>query len=267
MEKEKAMERKFGANVHLTIKGPIAWVVIDRPPLNLLTAPLVQDFRAALTIVSQQKTLRVLVVTGGGEKAFIAGVDVKEMVDLTPPRARRFISLLHAAMHDLRRLPLPVIARVNGYALGGGCEMAMACDLRIASTQARFGMPEVRLGIPSVIEAALMPALIGGTRAMDLLLTGRMIDAQTALDWGLVNRMVETEALDAAVEEMIRHLLQCAPEALAAQKRLIYQWMDSSMSQAFRLGIDAFARAYRTTEPHEGMRAFQEKRSPRWGQA
>jgi enoyl-CoA hydratase/carnithine racemase len=205
-----------------------------------------------------------LTLSGGGERAFIAGVDVTDMVAFHPDSARSFISLLHTCMAGLRRLTIPVIARINGFALGGGCELAMACDLRIASTQAQFGMPEVRLGIPSVIEAALMPALIGTSRAVELLLTGKMIDASTAQDWGLVNQVVPAAELDAAVEGMIPMFLQCGPKAIAAQKQLIYQWMDSTMNDSIQLGIEAFTQAYTSDEPAEGMRAFKEKRPPRW---
>jgi enoyl-CoA hydratase len=244
--------------------GSTAQLTIDRPPLNLLTSSLIADLRASLAYLAQQPEPRVLTVSGGGQRAFIAGVDVNAMVSLNGAEARHFIALLHAAMADLRRLPIPVIAVINGFALGGGCEMAMACDLRIASTQAQFGMPEVRLGIPSVIEAALMPGLIGTTRAIDLLLTGRMIDAPTAYEWGLVNRVVPVADLDAALEEMIQMLLQGGPRALAAQKRLVYQWMEATLSQNIALGIEAFAEAFQTEEPREGMRAFQEKRHPSW---
>ncbi len=174
------------------------------------------------------------------------------------------ISLLHTCMAGLRRLTMPVIARINGFALGGGCELAVVCDLRIASTQAQFGMPEGRLGIPSVIEAALMPALIGTTRAVELLLTSKMIDASTAQGWGLVNQVVPAAESDTAVEGMILMLLQCGPKAIAAQKQLVYQWLDSTMNDSIRPGIEAFTQAYTSDEPAEGMRAFKEKRPPRW---
>jgi enoyl-CoA hydratase len=263
--KDVTMAREhFGAHVMLTSKGPVAWLTIDRPPLNLLTSALLTEVRAALARLSACPDRRVLILSGGGEKAFVAGVDVHEMAAFDPESARRFIALLHASMADLRRLPIPVIARIDGFALGGGCEMAMACDLRIASKRAQFGMPEVRLGIPSVIEAALMPGLIGTTRAMELLLTGRMIDAHTAQHWGLINHVAPAEGLNAAVDEVVQELLQCGPKALAAQKRLVYQWMDSTMGRSFRLGIDAFSRAYTSEEPREGMRAFSEKRRPHW---
>jgi enoyl-CoA hydratase/carnithine racemase len=254
----------FGPSVILQITGPVARLFIANPTLNLLTSAILHNLRQALAHIATRNDLRVLVLAGGGDKAFIAGVDIYEMVELNPRDARVFITLFHSVMADLRRLPIPVIASIHGYALGGGCEMAMACDLRIASEQAMFGMPEVRLGIPSVIEAALMPALIGTARTMELLFTGQMIKARTAYQWGLVNRVVPVAELDATVENMIRKLLQSGPKALEAQKKLVYQWMDSTMSHAFQLGIEAFTHAYRSDEPKEGMKAFLEKRKPSW---
>jgi enoyl-CoA hydratase len=248
----------------LVIEGVVARLVIDRPPLNLLSSALVTDLQDALAHIAALPDLRVMILSGGGKRAFIAGADVNDLVTFNTASARNFITLLHSCMASLRQLPIPVIGRINGFALGGGCEMAMACDLRIASTQAQFGMPEVRLGIPSVIEAALMPAQIGTTRAVELLLTGRIIDAATAQQWGLVNRVVAAEGLDTAIDEYIQMLLQCGPKAIAAQKQLVYQWLDSTMSHSIQLGIEAFTQAYTSDEPMEGMQAFKDKRRPSW---
>ncbi len=255
---------RFGDTVDLTVDGAVARLTIDVPPLNLLATPVLHALRGAVAAVAARDDLRVLVVTGAGERAFVAGVDVREMRAFDRASARAFISLLHGAMADLRRLPIPVIARINGYAIGGGCELACACDLRIAAEHAQFGMPEVRVGIPSVIEAALIPHLVGGTRAMELLMLGERIDAPTALAWGLVNRVVPAAELDAAVEAMAGALLRCGPRALAAQKRLVYAWLEVPLTRAFELGIEAFADAYATDEPREAMDAFREKRPPRW---
>jgi enoyl-CoA hydratase len=256
--------QNFGPHIVLAVEGVVARLLVDKPPLNLLSKSVVTDLSAALRDIAARSDLRVLILSGGGERAFIAGVDVNDMVMFNTDSARHFITLLHSCMASLRRLPIPVIGRINGYALGGGCEMAMACDLRIASTRAQFGMPEVRLGIPSVIEAALMPIQIGATRAMELLLTGKMIDAATAQQWGLVNRVVADAELDRAIDEEVQMLLQSGPRAIAAQKQLFYEWMDSTLSHSIRLGIDAFTRAYTSEEPREGMRAFQNKRRPHW---
>jgi enoyl-CoA hydratase/carnithine racemase len=151
---------------------------------------------------------------------------------------------------------VPVIARIDGYALGAGLEVAVSCDLRIASTRATFGMPEVRVGLPSVVEAALIPRLIGGGRARELLLLGETIDAATALRWGLVERMVTAEALDAEVERVLASLLAAGPHAVRQQKALMQAWERLSIDEAIAAGVDAFERAYDTNEPRRMLSAF-----------
>jgi enoyl-CoA hydratase/carnithine racemase len=160
--------------------------------------------------------------------------------------------------------PFPVIARVNGFCLGAGFELALACDVRIAASAARLGLPEVRVGVPSVIEAALLPGLIGPGRAAEMLLTGDAIGAEQAEAWGLVNRVVPLEGLDAAVDAMVDRLLACGPEALRLQKELMLRWRYTDLATAIEYGINAFATAYATGEPREGARAFLEKRAPRF---
>ena len=159
----------------------------------------------------------------------------------------------------LRDLPVPVVARINGYALGAGLEVAAACDLRVAASNAVFGMPEVRVGIPSVIEAALLPGLIGWGRTRELLLLGESIDAETALRWGLVQKVVPADGLDAAVESCLVALLEAGPRAVRLQKKLIRRWEELPVSGAIAAGIDAFADAYATDEPSRLMRAFLER--------
>jgi enoyl-CoA hydratase/carnithine racemase len=155
---------------------------------------------------------------------------------------------------------VPVIARVNGYALGAGCEVAAACDLRIASSNAVFGMPEVKVGIPSVVEAALLPGLIGWGRTRELLLFGENIDAATALAWGLVEQVVAPGELDGAVAARLASLLAAGPQAVRLQKKLIRQWEDMTPSHAVRAGIEAFTQAYDTDEPARMMAAFAKRR-------
>ncbi len=147
-------------------------------------------------------------LTGAGDKAFIGGASIPEMAALDRDGAREFITLVHQTCDCLRRLPVPVIARIDGYALGAGLEVAVSCDLRVATARAKFGMPEVKVGLPSVVEAALIPPLIGFGRARELLMLGEIIDADTALRWGLVERVVAPEALDAEVEKVIA---RCSP--------------------------------------------------------
>jgi enoyl-CoA hydratase/carnithine racemase len=181
------------------------------------------------------------------------------MAGLDAHSARAFITRVHRTCDCLRQLPVPVIARINGYALGAGLEVAAACDIRIAATTAIFGMPEVRVGIPSVVEAAVLPRLIGWGRTRELLLFGQNIDAETALRWGLVEEVADPAALDDAVERKLAALLQAGPRAVRLQKKLIRDWEDMTVPAAVRAGIDAFVDAWQTDEPARMMRAFTER--------
>lgn len=237
--------------------GVVARVTINHATkLNVLGSALMADFVATVTALGARDDLRAVVLTGAGERAFIGGADVREMAELDAARAREFITGLHRMCATLRDLPVPVIARINGYALGAGLEVAAACDLRVAGATAVFGMPEVKVGIPSVIEAALLPGLIGWGRTRELLLLGETIDAKTALRWGLVQRVVPVDRLDAAVEEYLASLAKAGPHAVRLQKQLIHRWEDLPLGAAIAAGIDCFAEAYRLDEPARLMRAF-----------
>ena len=237
-------------------EGTIAFVTVETPKLNIVGSAAIGAFIAATKEFHTRDDLRVVVLSGGGDKAFIGGADINEMAALTPESARAFITQLHRMCASLRDLPVPVIARINGYALGAGLEVAAACDLRIAASTAVFGMPEVRVGIPSVIEAALLPALIGWGRTRELLLTGETIDAEEALRWGLVEKVVPPDELDAGVERWIAALLKGGPRAIRLQKALIRRWEDLPLSEAVEAGIGCFADAYTTDEPARLMRGF-----------
>jgi enoyl-CoA hydratase len=170
--------------------------------------------------------------------------------------ARRFITRLHKCCEAIRAIPVPTIARINGFTLGGGLEIAASCDVRVAVEDAVFGMPEVRLGIPSVIEAALLPMLIGWGRTREILLFGENFAAQDALSWGLVQRVVSGTELDAAVDRWIEQVLSCAPGAVRLQKQLIRAWEELPLGAAIEAGIDSFATAVRSGEPAAVMRDF-----------
>jgi len=197
-----------------------------------------------------------LVLAGAGDKAFIGGANIPEMAALTRDSARDFITLVHLTCDCLRKLPVPVIARIDGYALGAGLEVAVSCDLRIASTRAKFGMPETKVGIPSVVEAALIPSLIGYGRARELLMLGEIIDADTALRWGLIERVVAPEALDAEVEQVIAAICAAGAQAVRQQKALMQAWEKLPPDAAIQAGIDAFTRAYESDEPKRMLAAF-----------
>src|SRR5213593_896731 len=180
-------------------------------------------------------------------------------------RAARHGHDLGAVIDAVHRAPFPVLAAVHGACLGAGFELALACDLRVAAADASFGLPEVRVGVPSVIQAALLPPLIGPGRAAEMLLLGTPVDAPRALAWGLVNRVVDAAALATVVDETLAALLACAPGAVRAQKALMIRWRETDLPSAVRAGIDAFAACYTGDEPREGAAAFLEKRAPRFG--
>ncbi|HEX6897968.1 MAG TPA: enoyl-CoA hydratase [Bryobacteraceae bacterium] len=236
----------------------IARVTIDNPrKLNTLNAALMDEFVAAVERLGCDDTLRAVVITGAGEKAFIGGADINEMAQLDAPTAEAFITRLHRCCEAVRVLPVPVIARIQGYALGGGMELAAACDIRIAAETAVFGMPEVKLGIPSVIEAALLPSLVGWGRAREILLLGENFSAADAEKWGLVEKVVPAAELDAAVDGCIASLLKAGPRAIRLQKKLIRAWEDVPLRDAIHAGIDSFVEAWSSDEPRTRMRAFQ----------
>jgi enoyl-CoA hydratase len=230
--------------------------VCNAAKLNVIGSALMRGLTEALTTLAAEAELRAVVLAGEGSRAFIGGADINEMVALEPASGRAFITLLHGVCTTVRRCPVPVIARMQGFTLGAGLEIAAACDLRIAAEGGKFYMPEVRIGIPSVIEAALLPQLIGWGRTRRLLLTGETIGAATALVWGLVEEVVPDDALDAAVERVLADILACGKRAIRLQKALIGEWEELTVSGAIARGIECFAEAWRSDEPRERMEAF-----------
>jgi enoyl-CoA hydratase/carnithine racemase len=237
---------------------------LDRAPLNLFEPGLIGGLRDTFETLARDGSVRAVVLTGAG-RAFTAGMDVHVLRDLEVPSAKALIGALCAAIDAVHRAPFPVIAAVNGACLGAGFELALACDLRVAAAGAVFGLPEVRVGVPSVIQAALLPPLIGPGRAAEMLLLGASVTAQQALEWGLVNRVVAPDALGGAVDEMLDALLRCAPGAVRLQKELIIRWRETDLPSAVQAGVNAFATAYASPEPREGAEAFLAKRAPRFG--
>ncbi|HEV8679101.1 MAG TPA: enoyl-CoA hydratase [Stellaceae bacterium] len=230
--------------------GHLVRLVIDNAAkLNTLNRALMVEFIESIRRLEADPELRLVIVSGAGERAFVGGADIAELAELDEDSARDFITLVHRCCDGCRRLPVPVIARIDGYALGAGLELAAACDLRVASERAMFGMPEVRVGIPSVVEAALLPQLVGHGRARRLLLTGEMIGAAEALAWGLVDAVAPPAELDAAVERFALAIFAGGPQAVRLQKALIRDWEELPTSAAVARGIDAFTEAYATDEP------------------
>jgi enoyl-CoA hydratase len=237
-------------------RGVVRLTICNAGSLNILGSQVINGIREGLETLATERQIRVLVLAGQSEKSMIGGADIKEMAGLDQASAEKFITGLRDLIEAVRAFPAPVIARMPGWCLGGGLEVAAACDFRIASHDAHFGMPEVRVGIPSVIHAALLPRLIGWGRARWLIMTAANVDAATALAWGLVDVVAPEGGLDAAVERTIGALLECGPEALRAQKALLRQWEELPLKQSVDLSIGVFGQSFLTDEPHRLMAAF-----------
>jgi enoyl-CoA hydratase len=234
----------------------VAIELINSKPLNIIGSGAIEELTEAFRAIAQNDDVRVVVLRGAGEKAFIGGADVNEMVTLDRSGGEAFIRRLAGLCEAIRECPVPVIARLAGWCLGGGLEVAMCCDLRIAESGAKFGMPEVAVGIPSVIHAALMPALIGASHSAWLLLTGETIDATTAATWGLVHEVVAADALDARIAELTAKLAGFGPHAVRQQKRLLNKWFDMTVHGAIEDSVEEFGLAFLTGEPERHMQAF-----------
>ena len=244
--------------------GSVARVTLDNPrKLNILDRDSLVALADGMRAVERNERVRAVVLTGAGEKAFAGGVDLEALGALDPQSAREFIGLVHDACAAMRDCPVPVIARINGWCLGAGLDLAAACDLRIAADTAAFGMPEVRLGIPSVVEAALLPRLVGAGRARWLVLTGETISAQEALAWGLIEKMAGTGQLDTVVNAALDAILAGGAEAIRAQKRLCKLWEEAPLEASVRASVEEFARAYETGEPRRRIEAFRRARKQR----
>jgi enoyl-CoA hydratase len=241
-------------------RGVVRLTICNAGSLNILGSAEINGVRQGLQVLATERQIRVLILAGQSEKSMIGGADIKEMAKLDQASAEKFITGLRDLCEAVRAFPGPVIARIPGWCLGGGLEVAAACDFRIAAHDARFGMPEVRVGIPSVIHAALLPRLIGSGRARWLVMTAENIDAATALGWGLVDAVAPEDGLDAAVEQMVKALLKCGPEALRAQKYLLRQWEELPLKEAVNLSIGVFGQSFLTGEPQRLMQNFIDRK-------
>lgn len=244
--------------------GTIARITVNNAEQrNALGNAGKRELAEAFERVSAEPRLRVIVLTGAGDRSFIGGANLKEMSTFGAhdAHAAEGPALTHRACEAIRRAPVPVIARINGYCFGAGLEIAVACDMRATVDTAKFGMPEVLFGLPSGMEACLLPQLIGWGKTRELVFTGRHIDAREAADCHLVERIVPAERLDAAVEEWVAAILSAGPNAIRAQKELIRDWERMSLADAVQQGIRAVAAAHGTEETKRLMGAFVAKRN------
>ncbi len=243
-------------------QGRIAKITIDnQKKLNCIDITLIEKLIIAIEGFNDDPEIRMLILTGAGKRAFIGGVDINTMVSLDPPKAKEFITRLHMVCAAIRNLPVPVIARISGYCLGGGLEVAAACDLRVATQDSVFGMPEVKIGLPSVIEAALLPNLVGWGKARELIYTGLNMLAEEALSCGLVEKVVAVEELDQAITKWTDAILDTGPKSIRLQKELIREWEQLPVDKAIEKGIETFSKAYESDEPKSLMRSFLDRKS------
>jgi len=252
--------------VLLDVADGVAWLTVNRPEkLNALNRAVVREIAAAARRAIDDDACGVLVVTGAGEKAFVAGADIAEMSLLDPRQAETFAHDLSDSFAVLERSPKPVIAAVNGFALGGGCELALACHVRIAADTARFGQPEVGLGlIPGAGGTQRLPRLVGSGRALDLILSGDPIDAAEAHRVGLVERVVPASELRASVSAYAAKLLTRSGVALARALEAVVSGAGMALPEALRLEASLFGLGFATEDMREGTKAFLEKRKPRF---
>jgi enoyl-CoA hydratase/carnithine racemase len=237
-------------------RGVVRLTICNAGSLNILGSAVTDGVREGFEKLAGDHAIRAVILAGDSQKSMIGGADIKEMAKLDQKSAEAFITRLRDLCEAVRAFPAPIIARLPGWCLGGGLEVAAACDFRIAAHDAKFGMPEVRVGIPSVIHAALLPRLIGWGRARWLVMTAENIDAPTALAWGLVDVVAEPGGLDAAVERAIKALLECGPEALRTQKALLRQWEELPLTESVNLSVGVFGKSFLSGEPQRMMQDF-----------
>jgi len=250
-------------NVLFERRGRVAIITVNRPDkLNALNVRTRQEILAALDQAGSDDEIRVVVITGAGEKAFVAGADINEFAGKTALQQREVMKGRRAfdAMEDF---PKPVIAMINGFALGGGCELALACDIRIASSRAKLGQPEIKLGIiPGGGGTQRLTRLIGEGKAMELILTGDMIGAEEALQLGLVNHVVAPEELEARTMELANRIAEMSPVALAMAKQAVKNAARLDLRAGLDAEVDLFSLCFSSEDKEEGVRAFLEKRKP-----
>lgn len=244
------------ARVEIDGRGVAQLTICNAGSMIILNSQVITSLREAIEALGRQKGIRALVLRGDSDKAFIGGADIKEMATLDQTSGERFITNLRDLCEAARVFPHPVIARIPGWCLGGGLEFAICCDFRVASDTAQFAMPEVKVGIPSVIQAAILPRVMGTPRARWLVMTGATIDVATALSWGLVDVVTTADKLDAEIEKLVSEILSCGAEAITAQKLLLRKWEELPLKEAIDASIPIFGRSFLTGEPQHHMQEF-----------
>ncbi len=247
-------------------KAPIAMVIVNRPKaLNALNVRVVEELAQVLRDVRHDPAVRALIITGAGDRAFVAGADIAAMTEMSAVEGLEFSRLGHRVLQSMEELPVPIIAAVNGFALGGGLELAMACDLAIATDKARFGQPEINLAlIPGFGGTQRLPRRIGHPRARHLILTGDMIDAKTALEWGLINQVVTPEHLLDTARKLAEKIAGKSSLAVRQAKAALVAAATMTEDAGLKYEQQAFGVTFSSADRVEGTKAFVEKRDPKW---
>ena len=251
-------------NLKIEKKEGIATVKINRPQvLNALNKDTISELAAVVDELDADNKIKVAILTGEGDKAFIAGADIKQMAGMTPLEAKKFAELGHNMLFKIENSRIPFIAAINGYALGGGCEVLMACDICIAVKSAKMGQPEINLGVhPGFGGTQRLPRLVGRMKAKELLLTGKNIDADEAFRIGLVNMVVDDDKLMDTANKLAGQIAGKSPIQTAFIKSLVNKGIDIDLNTACSLEISYFSSSFSTNDQKEGMKAFLEKRKP-----
>ena len=258
------MAQKEYTNIIYEKKEKVATIILNRPKaLNALSIALLAEVHDALEDAERDADIHVIVITGAGDRAFAAGADIPEIQKLSPIGARNYSLLLQEHTRYMERIGKPIIAKINGFCLGGGQELTMACDFRIASDKARFGQPEINLGvIPGAGGTQRLTRLVGKTKAMEIDMLGDQIDANEAYRLGLVNKVVPAEGLDKVVDEVVQKLLSKSPAVLGIIKLAVNKGIEMDLDRALYYEAECFGSALATEDSKEGTKAFLEKRKP-----
>jgi enoyl-CoA hydratase len=253
-------------NIRLEMRTPLAIVTIDRPKvLNALNYRCMEELEQVFLDLRQNPDVRAVLLTGAGEKAFVAGADISELAPLTALEGEQLATRGQRIFHLIENCGKPVIACIHGFALGGGCELALACTLRIASTSARLGQPEVKIGIiPGYGGTQRLPRLIGKGAALKMILTGEMVNAAEALRLGLVDEVVAPDQLLPRAEQLAQTIAGMAPLAVRDSIRAVNAGYDLPLASGLELEASLFGLACSTSDKREGAQAFLEKRAPHW---